>query len=158
MGSGVGEEKGDREEFVGGAHRRKPRVAAAAPWPHQRGSAQSASLPGLPGLWLAALPRRGGRLILVRTAVFSKWWLRRYRICLQCRRPGFDPWVRKIPWRRKGQPAQVFLPGESHGQRSLAGYSQTGCKRAGYILASKTTSATTHSVSLCFPLGPCEGC
>ena len=41
---------------------------------------------------------------------------------LQCRRLGFDPWVRKIPWRRKQQPTPVFLPGESHGQRSLVGY------------------------------------
>ena len=41
------------------------------------------------------------------------------KICLQCRRPGFDPWVRKITWRRKWQPIPVFLPGESHGQRSL---------------------------------------
>ena len=40
------------------------------------------------------------------------------RICLQRRRPGFDPWVEKIPWRRKWQPAPVFLPGESHGQYS----------------------------------------
>ena len=39
------------------------------------------------------------------------------------KRHGFDPWVRKIPWRKKWQPAPVFLPGESHGQRSLAGYS-----------------------------------
>ena len=39
-----------------------------------------------------------------------------------------DPWVRKIPWRRKWQPTPVFLPGESHGQRSLAGYSPEGCK------------------------------
>ena len=43
--------------------------------------------------------------------------------CLQCRRPGFDPWVRKIPWRRKWQPTPVSLPEESHGQRSLVGYS-----------------------------------
>ena len=35
---------------------------------------------------------------------------------------GFDPWVRKILWRRKWQPTPVFLPGKSHGQRSLAGY------------------------------------
>ena len=35
----------------------------------------------------------------------------------------FDPWVVKIPWRRAWQPTPVFLPGESHGQRSLAGYS-----------------------------------
>ena len=40
-------------------------------------------------------------------------------VCLQCGRPGFDPWVRKIPWRRKWQPTPVFLPGEPHGQRSL---------------------------------------
>ena len=38
---------------------------------------------------------------------------------LQC---GFDPWVRKIPWRRKQQPTPVFFPGKSHGQRSLMGY------------------------------------
>ena len=36
---------------------------------------------------------------------------------------GFHPQVRKIPWRRKWQPTPAFLPGESHGQRSLAGYS-----------------------------------
>ena len=38
-------------------------------------------------------------------------------------RGGLDPWVRKIPWRRKWQPTPVFLPGESLGQRSLVGYS-----------------------------------
>jgi len=36
---------------------------------------------------------------------------------------GFDPWAEKIPRRRAWQPIQVFLPGESHGQRRLAGYS-----------------------------------
>ena len=41
---------------------------------------------------------------------------------------GLDPWVRKIPWRRKWQPTLVFLPGESHGQRSLAVYSPWGHK------------------------------
>ena len=41
---------------------------------------------------------------------------------LQCRRHGFDPWVRKIPWRRTWQTSPVFLPGKSHKQRSLAGY------------------------------------
>ena len=46
-----------------------------------------------------------------------------WRICLQCRRCGFDPWVGKTPWRREWQPTPVFLPGESHGQRSLRGYS-----------------------------------
>ena len=53
-----------------------------------------------------------------------------------CRRHRFDPWVGKIPWRRVWQPTPLFLPGESHGQRSLAGYkpqnvpkSLTGLKR-----------------------------
>ena len=39
-------------------------------------------------------------------------WLSGKRICLQCRRCGFDPWVRKLPWRRKWQPTPVFLPWE----------------------------------------------
>ena len=40
------------------------------------------------------------------------WWLRWLRICSQCGRPGFNSWVRKIPWRRKCLPTPVFLPGE----------------------------------------------
>ena len=43
-------------------------------------------------------------------------------------RLGFDPWVGKIPWRRHWPPTPVFLPGRSHGQRSLAGYSPQGHK------------------------------
>ena len=43
--------------------------------------------------------------------------------CLQCRRRRFDPSVGKIPWRRTWQPTPVFLAGESHGQKRLAGYS-----------------------------------
>ena len=39
------------------------------------------------------------------------------------RRSGFNPWVGKMPWRREWQPTPVFLPGEFHGQGSLAGYS-----------------------------------
>ena len=39
-----------------------------------------------------------------------------------------EPWVRSIPWKRKWQPTPVFLPGESHGRRSLAGYSPWGCR------------------------------
>ena len=44
------------------------------------------------------------------------------------KRCGFNPWVRKIPWRRAWQPTPVFLPGESHEQRSLADYSPWGRK------------------------------
>ena len=43
------------------------------------------------------------------------------KICLQCRRAGFDPWVGKIPWRRAWKLAPVFLSGELCGQRSLVG-------------------------------------
>ena len=52
------------------------------------------------------------------------------RVCLQYRRPGFDPWVGKIPRSRKWQPTPVFLPGEFHGQRSLVGYSPQGHKES----------------------------
>ena len=55
-------------------------------------------------------------------------WLRQWIICLQYRRPGFDPWVGKIPWRRKWLPTPAFLPGEFHGQWSLVGYSPWGHK------------------------------
>ena len=55
-------------------------------------------------------------------------WLRWYSVCPQCGRPGFNPWVRKISWRRKCQPTPVFLPGKSHGWRSLVGYSPWGRK------------------------------
>ena len=55
------------------------------------------------------------------------WWLSSKK--LTCNRGDLvDPWVRRILWRRKCQPTPVFLPGESHGQRSLVGYSPWGCK------------------------------
>ena len=50
------------------------------------------------------------------------------KIHLQCGRWGFDPWVRKFPWRREGLPTQVCSAGEFHGQRSLVGYSPWGHK------------------------------
>ena len=49
---------------------------------------------------------------------------------LPTRRRRFDPWVGEIPWRRVWRPAPVFLPGESHGQRSLEGYSPWGHKES----------------------------
>jgi len=48
----------------------------------------------------------------------------------QCRRCRFNTWVGKIPWRQKGQPTAVFLPGKFHGWRSLAGYSPWGHKKS----------------------------
>ena len=53
------------------------------------------------------------------------------RVCLQFRRPVFDPWVGKVFWRRELQATPVFLPGEFHGQRSLVAYSPWG-HRAGH--------------------------
>ena len=46
------------------------------------------------------------------------------------KRYRFDPWVGKIPWRRARQPPPVFLTGESHGQRNLAGYGTWDCKES----------------------------
>ena len=60
----------------------------------------------------------------------SPWWLRWESVCLECGRPGFHPQVGKIPWRRKWQPTPVLLPGKSHGQRSLVGYSPWGRKES----------------------------
>jgi len=56
------------------------------------------------------------------------WWLRLWSVCLQCGRPGFNPWVGKILWRRQWQPTPVLLPGKFRGWRSLVGYSPWGHK------------------------------
>ena len=61
------------------------------------------------------------------------------RIRLQCTRLGFDTWVGKILWRTAWQPTLVFLPRESHGQKSLEGYSPQGHKE------SDTTEVTEHT-------------
>ena len=65
-------------------------------------------------------------IILLEVSAVAQW----QRIC-QCRRLGFKPWVWKIPWRRKWQPIPVFLPGKSHGQRGLVGYSPRGHTESG---------------------------
>ena len=56
-----------------------------------------------------------------------RWCCPKESACQQ-RRHRFNPWVGKIPWKRKWQPTPVFLPGKSHGQRGLAGYSPWVCK------------------------------
>ena len=61
--------------------------------------------------------------------------------CFQCGRPGFHPWVRKILWRRKWQPAPVLLPGKAHGQRTVVGYSPWGHKQS-------DTTERLHSIYL----------
>ena len=66
------------------------------------------------------------------TTVWARlpWKLTGKESACQCRRRGCDPWVGKMNWRRKWQPTPVFLPGKSQGQRSLAGCSLWGRKRA----------------------------
>ena len=63
--------------------------------------------------------------------------VKKKKICLQCTRWGFNPWVRKIPWGRKLQPSLVFLSGKSHGQRTLVGYSSWGCRRVKHDLTTE---------------------
>ena len=97
------------------------------------------------------------------TAIILKVFLFRHFLCMsknqmrfpgsnsgkepacQCRRQKrcrFNPWVRKIPWRRKWWPTSVFLLQKSHGQRSLAGYSSWDCKEL------DTTKVTEHMVTV----------
>ena len=75
------------------------------------------------------------------------WWCRQWRTCLQCGRPRFDPWVGKIPWRRKWQPTPVFLPRESHGQRGAGWVTVHGlCKESD---TTKRLTRTHHSLLIC---------
>ena len=85
------------------------------------------------------------------------WWLSGKELTYQCRKHGLDPWIRKIPWRRERQPTPVFLPGKSHGQRSLLGYSPWGHKRVGHDLATKQQQVyifQCYSLNLSYPLLP----
>ena len=71
-----------------------------------------------------------------------------WRIYLQCRRHkgcGLDPWVRKLLWKREWQPTPVFLPGESHGQRSLVGHSPQDHKESDTTEATHTHWTHTHT-------------
>ena len=61
-------------------------------------------------------------------------------------RPGFDPWVGKIFWRREVLPTPLFLPGESHRQRSLAGYSPWSHKQSHRLSAFHTLLSFAHAV------------
>ena len=82
-------------------------------------------------------------------------WLSGEEPASQCRRherPRFGPWVRQIPWRRAYQLTSVFLPGESHGQRILAGYSPWGHKESDMTEATFAHAHTyiyKYSVYIC---------
>ena len=77
-------------------------------------------------------------------------WLRQERICLQCWRPRFNPWVKKIPQRREWLPTPVFLPGECNGQRSLTDYSPWGHK--GSDTTEQLTHIHTHTLTFTFTI------
>ena len=65
----------------------------------------------------------------------------------------FDTWVKKIPWRRKWEPTPVFLPRESHGQKSLAIYSPWGNKELDiteHSIAAQSNSKKTGSYHLSY--------
>ena len=80
------------------------------------------------GLCIAIIWFPGGSMVKIK----------KKKICLQCWRCGFNPWVGKILWRREWQSFPVFLPGKSHRERSLAGYSPQGFKN------SDTTETAEH--------------
>ena len=69
-----------------------------------------------------------------------------------CRRHGFEPWVGKIPWRRKWQPLQYSCHGKSRGQKSLVGYSPRGRQRVGQNWATKQQQTATVNASFPVPL------
>ena len=64
----------------------------------------------------------------------------------------FNPWVGKIPWRRKWQPTPVFLPGEFHGQRSLVGYSPWGHKELDTTQQLMEEAMAPHSSTLAWKI------
>ena len=116
--------------------------------------------------WVAiAFSTKGPRLCLMTTLLLLfgllwlfSWWLRWKSIRLRCGRPGFDPWVGKIPWRRAWQPTSVFLPGEcpwteEHGRLQSMGLQRVGHDWAtkhrlfSFIFACSHFSAQTYSLT-----------
>ena len=67
------------------------------------------------------------------------------RFLLRCKRPGFDPWPGKIPWKRTLQPTPVFLPENPHGQRSPVGYSAVGHKESDTTEGLSTQKVTSSA-------------
>ena len=109
-----------------------PKSLHILPWP--------LSLASAPTTLLSSIPPQGiqVRLFLSTITTFAfitpcrTYWLPRWysgkESACQYKRCRFNPWVGKIPWRRKWQPTPILLPGKFHGQRSLVGYSLWGRK------------------------------
>ena len=75
------------------------------------------------------------------------WWLSDEENACHRRRHGFNPWVGKIPWRREWLPTPVFLPGKSHRQRNLAGYSSVRLLSCVRLFVTPRTAARQASLS-----------
>jgi len=78
-------------------------------------------------IWYAGI-QTNQQLFSALSMVFPRWCNGKESTCQcrRCKRQGFNPWVRMIPWSRKWQPTPVFLPRKFHGQRSLVGYTVHG--------------------------------
>ena len=84
------------------------------------------------------LKKKGGMGFKIRYSLPIKYRLSGKESVCQCRRRRFDPWVRKIPGRKKWQPIPALWAEKSHGQRRLVGYSPWGCKES-------DTAQSTHT-------------
>ena len=82
-------------------------------------------------------------------------WLSGKESACQSRRLGFHSWVGKIPWRRKWQLTPVFLPQETHGQRTVVGYSPWSCKETQLKQLSTYMVYLVHSFSFMFSINIC---
>ena len=112
--------------------------------------------------WRGAVAGAVGRVEIDIFTGFPRWRSVKEPAC-QCRGPGcrvgwgwgcgwgavFHPWIRKFPWRRKWQPTLVFLPGKSHEQKRLAGYSPWGCKVSDMTEYSQTCMQYKGEKELC---------
>ena len=123
--------------------------------PRERRSEAFDNINIFPGLWPLQVRDCWQRVFIILQKSFQQYpltvsvrwhlWLKKKKkkttICQRrrCKRPGFNPWVGKIPWRRERQPTPEFLPGESHEQMSLVCYSPWGRKE------SDMTKATCHA-------------
>ena len=135
-------------------------LPSSSPHGDSPGSTGAGSLSLLHGIFLTQESNRG---VLYRKQILyqlsyqgspSVWWLSVKKSACECRRHqrhGFNPWVGKIPWSGKWQPALVFLRGKFHGQSILAGYSPWGRNELDTtVLAHTHTYTHTHSHTYSF--------
>ena len=124
--------------MFGGGTEREPSKEVMQPRGASLWHPQELSIPVLPGDHIS-LGFRFRIFTTQRKTVFwclnmgLPWWLKwqkKKKKCLQGGRPIFKSWIRKIPCRRAWQHTPVFLPGESHEQRSMAGYGPWSCKQS----------------------------